>query len=265
MTDVPEHPPEPGPEAFAFARGLLSDLSTRLHSVREELMAGRFDTSITISAANWTAYCMILIGDNCAAAAELCEPRHVRVLTTIARTVYEYSIAQLYAERHPEVAQQQFSTFYGRSLRRIIDMNPGNIEAIAQLKEWENDASLSGAHTYSGNFKNKEAILEIEGTDKGGVSAYGLFYSNMSVFAHPDAAGFSDVFDFAFDDKTIHADFRDESTHHAYDAIYFIIMHAVRALNAAVAQLNLQIEIAELPLLEEFAYQLHFKRRSGPA
>lgn len=79
----------------------------------------------------------------------------------------------------------------------------------------------------------------------------------MSVFAHPDAAGYGDIFD--FDDNTLHIAFRSESTYHGYDAICMIIMHAVRALKAAVAQLKLQIDIEELHALEKAPFQFHFK------
>lgn len=259
MYDNCEHPPEPGPTAFSFARELLLDISTRLHSIRDELISGRFDASLPTSAINWTAYCMILIGDNCAAASDLCEPRHVRVLTTIARTTYEYCIAQLFVERHPEIARLQFTTFYGRSLRRIVEMHPANAEAIAQYDEWLRDASLSGADSYSGNFNNKAAILEVDGEEKGGVSPYGLFYSNTSIFAHPDAAGYSDIFDFDFDGSTLSVYLSKGSTHHAYDAIFLIIMHSARALKAAAAQLKLKMPIDDLASREHRAFRLHFK------
>jgi hypothetical protein len=261
MSSSHEHPPEPGPEAFEQVRQLLSDLAVQIAAIPDELVNERFDSSIHASIVNWTVYCLALIGDHCAAAANLTEPRHVRVLCGLARTVYEYCIALLYVDRHPEIARMQFKTFYGRSLRRIVEMQPYNTEAQAEFEEWNADARNNKANSYSGNFNNKTAIMEVEGPHKNGVSAYGLFYAEMSVFAHPDAAGYSDIFYFDFDDGNLSVHFRSGSSYHAFDALSMIVMHTVRALRAATLQLKLSaIDIDAFVQRKRDVMALHFNR-----
>jgi hypothetical protein len=259
MNSTREHPPEPGPEGFEQVRQLLADLAAQLATVPDELENGRFDSSIHVPIVNWTVYCLILIGDHCAAAERLAEPRHVRVLHGLARTVYEYCIAQLYVERHPEIARQQFETFYGRNLRRIVEAQPHHKEARAAYDEWIADAKKNNADAYSGNFKNNIAIDEVDGQHKNGVSAYGIFYGDMSVFAHPDAAGYSDIFQFDFGVDGLSVYFKNASDFHAFDALYMIAMHAVRALRAAALQLKLSaIDIERFVQREREVAALHF-------
>ena len=257
-TDI-GHPPEPAPEAFAQVRLLLEDLSRQLAAIPEELTERRFDASIHAPIVNWTVYCLLLIGEHCAAAADLASKRHARVLTTLARTTYEYCIAQLYVERNPDIAREQFATFYGRTLRRIVDMHPADEEERKQFEQWNEDAKKNNANSFSGNFNNKAAILSVEGEHRNGISAYGLFYAQMSTFAHPDAAGYDDVFAFDINDEGLSVYFREESSHHAFDALCLIAMHAIRALRAAATQLKLTgIDVNTFAQRERAVSALHF-------
>lgn len=245
---------EPGPEAFIMAHDLLEDLAAQMVAIPDELIAVRYDKSLHSPIVNWTVYCVILLSEYCSAAAALSHKRHARVLTALLRTTYEFCIGQLYVVRHPELAREQFATFYGRSLRKLAEMQPKNQEVKKALTLWNDDAKLSKKDSYSGNFNNKTAIVDVDGEE-----AYGIFYSQMSTFAHPDAAGYSDVFSFDFQPDGLNVYFRDGTDYHAFDALCMIGKHSLRALRVGVEQLKIStIDVAAFEYRLRELMKLHF-------
>jgi len=241
--DLQHHSPVPR-SVYRKMKRLLVDLGAEIRRIDRAFGIPGPEPKGARASRLWITYILIHLADFSESAAQLTDEKYSRALAVLSRTTYEYLISMIYLYRHPDIADEQLLTQGARFFKlgmsaRIPDGSQSEERYAAAYSAWLADASGSGLNEFTGNFKFLKAALEIEGETKERCPLYSVRYGVMSTVAHPDAAGFPDVF--LIDNETHTVTVGLQSSLHAFDLLFAIGADLVRAMQFLQTEVNVNV------------------------